>query len=42
MYRLGRLEARMDSMERQQAEARADNIRQHEETRAEFRRIKST
>ena len=38
MYRLGRLEARMDSMERQQAEARADNIRQHEETRAEFRR----
>ena len=55
-HRLGRLEARMDSLEsrmerseREQAEARAENIRLHEdakaenirlheETRAEFRR----
>ena len=32
------LETRMYSLERGQAEARAENIRLHEETRAEFRR----
>ena len=37
-HRLGRLEARMDGLERSQSEARAENIRLHEETRAEFRR----
>ena len=43
--KLGRLESRMDSvesrmerLERAQAEARAENIRLHAETRAEFRR----
>ena len=37
-HKLGRLEARMDNLERGQAEAKADNIRLHEETRAEIRR----
>ena len=37
-HRLGRLEARIDGLERGQAEAKADNIRLHEETRAEIRR----
>ena len=44
-HRLGRLEARMDGLEsrmdrfeREQAEARAENIRLHEETRTEIRR----
>ncbi len=44
-HRLGKLEARMDGLgarmdglERGQADARAENIRLHEETRAEFRR----
>ena len=37
-HRLGRLEARMENLERGQAEAKAENIRLHEETRAEFRR----
>ena len=44
-HRLGRLEARMDglearmdNLERGQAEAKAENIRLHEETRAEIRR----
>ena len=37
-HRLGRLEARMDNLERQRTEDRAENIRLHEETRAEFRR----
>ena len=37
-HRLGRLEARMDNLERGQAEAKADNIRLHEETRSEIRR----
>ena len=43
--KLGRLESRIDSLdsrmerlERQRAEDRAENIRLHEETRAEFRR----
>ena len=43
--KLGRLESRIDSLdfrmerlERQRAEDRAENIRQHEETRAEIRR----
>ena len=37
-HRFGRLEARVDNLERQRAEDRAENIRQHEETRAEIRR----
>ena len=37
-YRMGGLEARMGNLERQRAEDRAENIRLHEETRAEFRR----
>ena len=44
-HRLGRLEARMDALEsrmdkfqEEQREARAENIRLHEETRAEIRR----
>ena len=34
-HRLGRLEARMDNLERQRAEDRAENIRLHQEARAE-------
>ena len=37
-HRLGRLEGRMDNLERGQAEAKAENIRLHEETRSEIRR----
>ena len=37
-HRLGRLEARIDNLERLYEEARAENIRLHEETRAEIRR----
>ncbi len=37
-HRLGKLEARIESLERGQSEAKADNIRLHEETRAEIRR----
>ena len=36
--RIDGLDGRMERLERSQAEARAENIRLHEETRAEFRR----
>ena len=38
-HRLGRLEARMDNLERQQEEAKADYIRLHEQARAEYLRL---
>ena len=37
-HRLGRLEAQVEGLKQDQAEAKAENIRLHEETRAEFRR----
>ena len=38
-HRLGRLEARMDNLERQQEEAKADYIRLHEQARDEYLRL---
>ena len=38
-HRLGRLEARGDSLERGLAEVRAENIRLHDETRREIRLV---
>lgn len=38
-HRLGRLEARMDNLERQQEEAKADYVRLHEQARAEYLRL---